>query len=78
MPATHPRLTTVVEPALFEAIETLADRDQVSLSQKVRDLLLGALELAEDAALEGLVEQRRKVSKKGYLLAEAKRRYRVK
>ena len=78
MPATHPRLTAVVEPSLFEAIETLADRDQVSLSQKVRDLLLGALELAEDAALEGLVEQRRKVSKRGYLLAEAKRRYRVK
>ena len=78
MPATHPRLTAVVEPSLFEAIETLADRDQVSLSQKVRDLLLGALELAEDAALEGLVEQRRKVSKRGYVLAEAKRRYRVK
>lgn len=78
MPATHPRLTAVVEPPLYEAVESLAQRDHVSLSQKVRDLLLGALELAEDAALGGLVEQRRKISKRGYLLAEAKRRYRVK
>ena len=78
MPTTHPRLTAVVEPAIFEAVEQLARHDQVSLSQKVRDLILGALELSEDAALESLVEQRRRVSKRSYTLAEAKRHYRVK
>ena len=78
MPVTHPRLTTVVEPMLYEAVETLARRDRVSLSQKVRDLLLGALEFAEDMALDTLVEQRRKVSKRSYSLAEAKRRFKIK
>ena len=78
MPTTHPRLTAVVEPALFEAVEQLARHDQVSLSQKVRDLILGALELSEDAALETLVEQRKKVSKRSYTLTETKRRFRIK
>lgn len=77
MPATQPRLTTVVEPPLYAAVETLAQRDHVSLSQKVRDLLLGALDVMEDAALEALVEERRKRSKKAYTLAETKRRFKV-
>ncbi len=75
MPATQPRLTAVVEPPLYAAVETLAQRDHVSLSQKVRDLLLGALDLMEDAALEALVEERRKRSKKAYSLAETKRHF---
>lgn len=78
MPTTHPRLTAVVEPALFAAVEQLARHDQVSLSQKVRDLILGALELSEDAALEALVDQRKKASKRSYTLAETKRHFRVK
>ncbi len=78
MAVTHPRLTTVVEPALYDAIEMLAHRDRVSLSQKVRDLLLGALEFAEDAALDTLVEQRRKVSKRSYSLAEARHYFKTK
>ena len=78
MTTIHPRLTAVVEPGIYEAIEQLAHRERVSLSQKVRDLLMGALELAEDAALENLVEQRRKFSKRSYSLSEAKRHLRVK
>ena len=74
---THPRLTTVVEPVLYDAVEALARRDHVSLSQKVRDLLLGALELTEDAALEALVRQRRKNSKTSYSLAETKRHFKI-
>ena len=75
---THPRLTTVVEPVLYDAVEALARRDHVSLSQKVRDLLLGALELTEDAALEALVRQRRKSSKTSYSFAETKRHFKIK
>ena len=77
MTATHPRLTAVVEPMLYEAIEDLAKRDRMSLSQKVRDLLLGALELTEDAALEALVHDRKKVSKRSYSLAETKRHLKI-
>lgn len=77
MPATHPRLTTVVEPALYDAVEALARHDRVSLSQKIRDLLLGALELSEDIALETLVEGRRKLSKTSYSLAETKRHFKI-
>ena len=78
MSTTHPRLTAVVEPVVYDAVEQLARHDHVSLSQKVRDLLLGALELTEDAALEGLVEQRKKISKRSYSLAEAKRHFKIK
>ena len=77
MPITQPRLTTVVEPPLYAAVEALAERDHVSLSQKVRDLLLGALDLMEDAALEALVEERRKRSKKTHSLADTKRHFKV-
>lgn len=77
MPAIHQRLTAVVEPSLYEAVEMLAHRERVSLSQKVRDLLLGALELTEDAGLEALVGERRKVSKRSYSLAETKRHFKI-
>ena len=75
MPTTHPRVTAVVERPLYEAIAVLAHRDGTSLSQKVRDLLHGALEIVEDAGLEALVEARRNTSKTTYSLAETKRRF---
>jgi hypothetical protein len=75
MPAIQPRLTAVVERPLYEVVELLAQRDRVSLSQKVRDLLWGALELFEDASLETLVEKRRRTSQRSYTLAETKRRF---
>jgi hypothetical protein len=59
MPSMHPRINTVLEPPLYKAVKRLADRDRVSLSQKVRDLVRDALELLEDAALEELVTERR-------------------
>lgn len=59
MPSVLPRISTVMEPAIYRAIESLAKRDGVSLSQKTRDLLLEALELVEDAGLETIVERRR-------------------
>lgn len=77
MPSTLPRITTVVEEPIFEAIERLAKKEGVSLSQKTRDLLLEALELIEDAGLEALVEQRRKNRAPAISHAELKRRLRV-
>ncbi len=77
MPTTHPRVSAVVERPLYEAIRRLAVRDEVSISEKARDLLLEALELAEDAALEHLVNRRRKQSMRSYSLAEARRRLKL-
>jgi hypothetical protein len=77
MASSQPRLTAVVERPLYQVIESLAKRDHVTLSQKVRDLLIGALGLMEDAELEATVEARRKVSKKSYSLAETKKRFAI-
>ncbi len=60
MATKHPRVSAVVERSLFEAIDALAKREGLSLSQKMRDLLRHAVELEEDVQLETLVEQRRK------------------
>lgn len=77
MPTAHPRISTVVERPLFEAIRKLAVRDDVSVSVKTRDLLLEALEVEEDAALDRLVEGRRTKSKRSYSLAEVKAHLRI-
>lgn len=60
MPSTLPRISSVVEPPIFKAIEKLAIRDGVSISQKARDLLLQALELFEDETFESIVRLRMK------------------
>jgi sigma54-dependent transcription regulator len=78
MPTTLPRISTVLERPIYEAVAMLAKRDGVSLSQKARDLLIEALELIEDAGLEAIVERRRKSMGKSIPLAEVKRRFRIK
>lgn len=60
MPSTLPRISTVVEPPVYKALEKLAKKDGVSLSQKTRDLLLEALELFEDSVWEARVRERMK------------------
>lgn len=60
MAAKNPRVHTVLEPPVYRAVSLLARREGVSLSQKVRDLVLDALETIEDAGLESLAEERRK------------------
>ncbi len=60
MPSTLPRISTIVEPPIYRAVEKLAKREGVSLSQKTRDLLLEALELFEDESFESLVRLRAK------------------
>ena len=78
MPATHPRISTVVERPLYNTIKRLAEQDDVSVSDKARTLLIAALELLEDAELEALVEKRRKTSKRSYSVAEVKQRLNIK
>jgi len=77
MPSTRPRINTVLEPPVYQAVKRLADRDHVSLSQKVRDLVREALELLEDAALEELVTERRNNPARSISHAELKRRLRT-
>ncbi|MBI2891592.1 MAG: toxin-antitoxin system, antitoxin component [Nitrospirae bacterium] len=77
MPTSGPRISAVVERPLYDAIQRIAARDQVSISEKARDLLREALELTEDAALEQLVNRRRRTSRRSYSLAEVRRRLRL-
>ncbi len=51
MPVKNPRINVVLEKPLHHTIEQLANRDGVSLSLKVRDLVKKALEIEEDTAL---------------------------
>ena len=74
MPSALPRISTVMEPALYHVIEKLAKKDGVTLSQKTRDLLLDALELVEDEGLEHIIERRRRNRKPSISHAEVKKR----
>lgn len=73
----HPRIHAVLEPPLFEAVQRLASRAGVSLSQKVRDLVEDALELIEDAGLDILAEKRRRTFDPGKALSIEKARGRL-
>ena len=59
VPTKKPRVNTVLELPLFRAVERLARYDDVSLSEKVRDLVREAVELVEDERLEALALARR-------------------
>jgi hypothetical protein len=76
MPTKNPRVNTVLEPPLFRAVERLAKADQVSLSEKVRDLVREAVELVEDEGLETIARARRNRSPKArwFSHSEVKRR----
>jgi len=73
MPTAKPRISTVVERPIFEAVKKLAARDQVSISDRARTLLLEALELEEDMALDALVAARMKKPGRIYSHTEAGR-----
>jgi hypothetical protein len=60
MPTKNPRINVVLEKPLYNNVERLAERDGVSLSLKVRDLVKEALEIEEDIGLSKLVENREK------------------
>jgi len=51
MPTQNPRINIVLDNLLYQNVRLLAEKDNVSLSAKVRDLLKEALEIQEDMAL---------------------------
>ena len=58
MPAKNPRINVVLDSPLYKHVQSLAKRDGVSLSTKVRDLLKEALETNEDMYLAAFAEER--------------------
>ena len=60
MPAKNPRINVVLDPPLYKNVQFLADKDGVSLSTKVRDLLKDAMEIQEDIYLANIAEEREK------------------
>jgi metal-responsive CopG/Arc/MetJ family transcriptional regulator len=60
MPSKNPRINVVLEKPLYNNIERLAERDGVSLSLKVRDLVKEALEIEEDITLSRIAVTREK------------------
>jgi hypothetical protein len=60
MPSQKPRINIVLDNFLYQNVRLLAERDNISLSAKVRDLLKEALEIQEDIALSAFAEEREK------------------
>jgi hypothetical protein len=60
MPSQKPRINIVLDDFLYQNVRILAEKDNISLSAKVRDLLKEALEIQEDIALSGFAEEREK------------------
>ena len=60
MPTQNPRINIVLDNFIYQNVQLLAKKDNVSLSAKVRDLLKEALEIQEDIALSEFAEEREK------------------
>ena len=60
MPSQKPRINIVLDDFLYQNVRLLAEKDNISLSAKVRDLLKEALEIQEDIALSEFAEEREK------------------
>ncbi len=58
MPTQNPRINVVLDNLLYQNVRLLAEKDHISLSAKVRDLLKEALEIEEDIALSTFAEKR--------------------
>jgi len=58
MPTRNPRINVVLDDYLYKNVQLLAEKENVSLSAKVRDLLREALEMQEDIVLSALAEER--------------------
>ena len=61
MPSQKPRINIVLDDFLYQNVRFLAEKDNISLSAKVRDLLKEALEIQEDIALSRFAEEREKL-----------------
>ena len=58
MPTKNPRINVVLDPVLYKKVQFLAEKEGVSLSTKVRDLLKEAMEVQEDIYLAEFAEER--------------------
>lgn len=58
MPTNNPRINIVLDDSMYKNVQMLAEKDNVSLSSKVRDLLKVALEIQEDIVLASIAEKR--------------------
>jgi hypothetical protein len=72
MPTKNPRINVVLERPIYDNVERLAERDGVSLSLKVRDLVKEALEIEEDIGLAQFAETREKTFRRGKSLKHDK------
>ncbi len=68
MPTKNPRINVVLEKPLYDSVRRLAEKEDVSLSLKIRDLVRAALEAEEDAALAQFAEEREKSFKRSRAL----------
>lgn len=64
MPSKNPRINVVLEKPIYNSIQHLAEKEGISLSLKVRDLVKEALEIEEDIALTLFAEKREKTFSK--------------
>ena len=60
MPTRNPRINVMLDDALYQNIRLLAQKENISLSAKVRELIKEALEIQEDMALSEFAEEREK------------------
>lgn len=74
MATKNPRLQVVLEPALYKAIEELAEHAGVSMSTMARDLIKEALEHMEDVVLAEMVEERARKPGKLISMQEMRKR----
>ena len=58
MPAKNPRINVVLEPPLYKQVQFLAQKDGVSMSAKVRELLKEIIEAQEDIFLAKIASER--------------------
>ena len=58
MPAKNPRINVVLDMPSYKNVQFLAEKDGVSLSAKMRDLLKDALEIQEDIYLAAIAQER--------------------
>jgi len=68
MPTKNPRVNVVLEKPLYERVRRLAEKEDISLSLKIRDLVREALEAEEDAALAQFAEERERSFKRSRAL----------
>ncbi len=69
MATKKPRINVVLESPLYEKVQFLAEKDGVSLSTKVRDLIQESIEINEDISLADFAMEREKTFQRSNALS---------